>query len=143
MARFWNITEVPGRRPDYMDPVHYRALAKVAAQVRRRTGAVCIIDLPRAQACFGWPRPSGRRDMVLDVCLFRHRNKSDVPNVFHPVFDELSVDDICHALNLARADVRLKERWAAQKATSQAQEEAERSGREAEEWKTEFARKAG
>lgn len=98
--------------PAWLSPHHAGLIRSVCANVKGRTGCEGYIDIHRRELCWGYHN-QGDPAIVYSWPIFRHFFSS-TPNRFEMSTDDcldISVDDVCYAIQMARVSPERKELW--------------------------------
>lgn len=106
MSKWPNMRPVADRHPDWVGSRQSARLRRIGREVKNRTGASMWVDLFRRHVAIGYERPDGDIGIAMSMPV-EHR--------FDPALNQMGVDDICYALQLAKVDPEKKRRWVAQR----------------------------
>ena len=113
--------------PAWVSPAHAGRLRQVQRDVAARCGVETYIDIPRREVVWGYHN-GGEVDCVYTWPVFRHYhgftfNKFEASTGF-----DISVDDICYVIQLARTDPARKRVWEQHRRTMMESERRNRMG---------------
>lgn len=104
--RFENLTLLEQQRPPLCDELGYRRLLRAARTVRERTGALCWFNATCGELQFGYIQ-GNRPAIVQGIPMMRAGRVRS----FDPATETMGVEDIIHAIQLAKVSPVVKARW--------------------------------
>jgi hypothetical protein len=128
-----NIVSLSSSLPAWLESGHAGFLRRIAAQVKARCGTDGYIDTMRREVCFAYHNGGDVR-IAFSWPLKPHWQQSGGWNRFESTNGtDVSVDDICYAINLGKVDPERKKLWETERKRSALSAERERSDRVARE----------